>query len=201
MDRSTRRQRGPAPIPEPVSETIDCPWQARLRPLLTMVAPAVLVATAFMVPAQFSAYWPGLVLVAAGQGFRLWAAGCLHKDQEVTDRGPFACTRNPLYVGSFTIGVGQCLMSGLWWTLLLLPLFWLVYYPTIRYEEQSLRRRFGEAYAAYSSRTPRVVPRLPPLGLLRAGFSWRQLLTNREYEALLANAAAAVLFALAGRVG
>jgi len=186
---------------EELSVKTGMPWPARHRTALTVALPGVLVAAAFLHPAQFHLLWPGAAVALLGQSLRLWAAGCLHKDSEITTRGPFAFTRNPLYLGSFVIGLGHCLMSGLLWSAVLLPLFWAVYHPTIRHEEGFLRRKFGEAYDAYCHQTPRLFPRVPPRELLRTGFSWSQLRRNREYEALIANAVAALLFALAARGG
>lgn len=177
------------------------PWPARHRTALTVAIPGLLVALAFLLPAQFRLFWPGLCVSILGQAIRLWSAGCLHKDERVIDTGPFACTRNPLYVGSFVVGIGHCLMSGLYWSFLLLPLFWAIYYPTVRHEERFLQTKFGPAFEAYCARVPRIVPRWPGLAALRVGFACSQVAGNREYEALAANALAAGLFALAGAGG
>jgi protein-S-isoprenylcysteine O-methyltransferase Ste14 len=51
--------------------------------------------------ARPSMFWAGVALFALGSALRWWAAGTLHKDQEVTTGGPYAVARHPLYVGSF----------------------------------------------------------------------------------------------------
>ena len=177
------------------------PWTARHRTALTVAIPVLLVVAAFVLPLQFRWFWPGLAVAALGQSIRLWAAGCLQKDSEITIRGPFACTRNPLYVGSFVVGVGHCLMSGWYWSFVLLPLFWGIYYPTVRHEEGFLRKKFGEAFDDYCSQVPRFRPRWPGASRLRTGFAWAQLRANKEYEALIANTVASALFWLAQRGG
>ena len=49
---------------------------------------------------------PGFVLVAVGEGVRVWAAGHLRKTQEVTTTGPYAYVKNPLYLGTLLILIG-----------------------------------------------------------------------------------------------
>src|SRR5262245_6566966 len=54
----------------------------------------------------------GLPLIAAGGALRTWAAGHLLKTRELTMTGPYAFTRNPLYVGTLLIGIGFGLLTG-----------------------------------------------------------------------------------------
>ena len=62
------------------------------------------------------------------------------------------------------------------------PLIYALFYgPAIRHEDAKLRRRFGEAWCAWSRHTPALLPaRLPsgPLHLRR--WSVRQVLRNGE---------------------
>jgi hypothetical protein len=46
---------------------------------------------------------------------RAWASGHIRKNQTLAVSGPYAYTRNPLYLGSLILGVGFCIASGVWW--------------------------------------------------------------------------------------
>ena len=128
----------------------------------------------------------GLPFVIAGVWIRFWAAGHIRKSREITTSGPYARTRNPLYVGSFFLGIGFCIQSAI---LFLLPLFvivfFLIYYPVMRQEEWELERVFGEEYAGYRAHIPLFMP-LPGRKMkTRRRFSLSQALGNREYNAPL----------------
>ena len=75
----------------------------------------------------------GLALAAAGLALRLWASGHLEKGTRLAARGPYRWTRNPLYLGSFLMGLGFTLAAVNVWLLgLLLFHFLLIYIPVIR---------------------------------------------------------------------
>ncbi len=131
--------------------------------------------------------WEGVLLVCAGEGLRLWAAGHLRKDQVLTTGGPYAFVRNPLYIGSLTIATGFALMLRSF--LLLVPLlcgFVLAYRAETRREEKVLRQKFGSAFDQYRGAVPAWIPRLSryPQASLEP-FRWRRVLRNREYSAVL----------------
>lgn len=131
--------------------------------------------------------WWGVLLVCAGQGLRLWAAGHLRKDEILTTGGPYAFVRNPLYLGSLAIAAGFALMLRSF--LLLVPLltgFALAYGAETRREEKVLREKFGAVFDQYREAVPAWIPRLsrypqasPEL------FRWHRVLRNREYNAVL----------------
>ena len=127
----------------------------------------------------------GVVLVLAGVFLRAWAAGVVHKNEELATSGPYSLTRHPLYVGSFTIAVGVFVVLGdLRGATVLLLLFLLLYLPKIRWEEDTLRGRYGAAWDAYCARTALVGPRtLRPS--LRTTWSVRRWVANGEYRALV----------------
>ena len=136
----------------------------------------------------------GGVLATVGIAIRAWAAGTIEKERELATTGPYAHTRNPLYLGSLLIGAGVTVGGGRWEFALLFGLFFVfVYGRTIRREVDRLSERFGGRYAAYASHVPLFVPRVAPYrarplpGQLSAdeGFSLGQWRRNREYEALV----------------
>ena len=110
----------------------------------------------------------------------------MKKDTELAVTGPYAYTRNPLYLGSIVMAFGFAAASrSLWITLLLALLFILIYAPTIYGEEQFLRSTFP-AYESYAQRVPRLLPRFTPAGIPGDGsFSGALYLQHREFNSLL----------------
>jgi len=126
------------------------------------------------------------VLVCAGEAIRLWAAGHLQKEQVMTTGGPYRMIRNPLYLGSFLIAIGFCLIAGsLWIWIFLIAYFLLCYIPVIRFEESILQEKFGRGYSEYATTVPALypTPRLYPESTTK--FSWKQVLRNKEYNAVI----------------
>jgi len=131
----------------------------------------------------------GAGLVIAGLVVRGLASGHIQKNAALATTGPYAYTRNPLYLGSILIAVGF-LVSALDApiTFATAVLFVVIYLPVIRAEEAYLRSAFAE-YADYSANVPRLLPRLTPY---RAGttegqgeFSRALYMRHREYNAIL----------------
>lgn len=111
---------------------------------------------------------PGLLAVGGAVAFlgvviRAWAAGCIRKDQELATTGPYAHTRNPLYLGSLFIGAGVTLAGGRWYFVVLFLLFFAVIYRrTMLDEEEGLEEEFGDTYRRYREAVPALLPRLTP---------------------------------------
>jgi protein-S-isoprenylcysteine O-methyltransferase Ste14 len=130
----------------------------------------------------------GIALALAGEAVRVWASGHLDKDRRLTTTGPYALTRNPLYFGSFVVGLGFCVASGrpLFLALLLL-LFRFVYVPVMRREAARLESAYPEAYGRYAARVPLFLPRrASPDGAAEGeSFSWDRVVRNREHVTLL----------------
>lgn len=130
--------------------------------------------------------WPSLILVVVGEGLRIWAAGHLEKDKMLTTGGPYRWIRNPLYLGSFLIALGFCLVAGsLWIWILVAAYFVLCYLPVIRYEETFLAEKFPEDYPKYAEAVPGLYPGLKGYKKSSSKFSVRQAIKNKEYNALL----------------
>ena len=142
-----------------------------------------------------------LLLVVPGIWLRAYASGYVKKNAELTITGPYAHTRNPLYVGSMLIAFGFALASrSLWIAIALILLFALIYLPVIRSEEAFLRSKFT-SFDAYAARVPRLVPRLTPAAtdsLDSGSFSPDLYKKHREYNALIG--AVAIYAALALRI-
>lgn len=124
----------------------------------------------------------GAILMALGEAWRLWGvatAGTVTRRrsrnvQTLVAHGPFAWSRNPLYVGNFLIWMGVIALSGvLWFLSIAVALFALEYFYIVRYEEGVLESIFGQTYLDYKARTPRWIPR-PPAGGSAGEFRWAE---------------------------
>lgn len=126
----------------------------------------------------------GAAVAAVGLGLRAWASGHVSKAAEITRSGPYAYTRNPLYLGSIVIALGFAVAArSAWIAAGMLVLFLAVYIPVIRWEEAWLRTHL-DGFDEYAARVPRLLPQLTPAGT-PGTFSRERYLKHREYNALL----------------
>lgn len=133
----------------------------------------------------------GLPLVVAGEALRVWSSGTLEKNVVIASDGPYAYTRNPLYVGNFIIGLGFVVMGhNAWLGAAFFLLFPMIYVPTVQEEERFLRAKFGEVYDRYAERVPRFVPRWTPGVAAGRRFRWELVTFHREHRTWYGLAAA-----------
>jgi protein-S-isoprenylcysteine O-methyltransferase Ste14 len=132
----------------------------------------------------------GLAVCGGGVLLRLWSMGILHKKGALARTGPYAYTRNPLYLGTLSIGLGLAMAATSPWSLALMLCYWrlftYLYGHQIRWEEHRLRPRFGAAYDEYLLNVPRFWPRLSPWRKegVRARFSVGWMFHNRALPLL-----------------
>ncbi len=178
-------------------------WQRvarRIRvPLGFMTAALYLYELWRRAPLPAAILW-SLALVVPGLWLRGYAAGYVKKNRELTQTGPYAHVRNPLYLGSMLIAFGFALALLSWPVALVLAIgFLIIYVPVIASEERFLRATFPD-FEAYCSRVPRLIPRATPgaaaAGVHSAhsgnvtevpsgGFSLALYRKHREYNALI----------------
>jgi protein-S-isoprenylcysteine O-methyltransferase Ste14 len=134
--------------------------------------------------------WIGLgsAFIVTGIAVRAAASGHIRKNRELTTTGPYAYTRNPLYLGSILIAVGFVLAARNWWIALgALLMFGIIYVPVIRDEETYLRSTFP-GYREYAASVPRFFPRLTAYrqgATQSSGYSRELYLRHREYNSVL----------------
>ena len=165
-------------------------WQKiarRVREPLGFVVAAIFLV--FARPSWHTQAW-SLLLVLPGLWLRGYAAGYVKKNAELTRTGPYAYTRNPLYLGSMGIAAGFAVAAGqLWLGVLLVVMFLVIYVPTILSEENFLRGAFP-SFDEYAQRVPRLLPRLTAARFANANagggqFSAERYRHHREYNALM----------------
>ncbi len=168
-------------------------WIVRKRITISMLAFTLLIAFNLLVrqtvphsPAEISNPWAvfGLALVVCGVSIRSWAAGTLHKNGELTQIGPYALVRNPLYLGSFSMMFGFCVLmrDPLSAAFVSGPML-LLYRSKILAEEANLSQWFADQWPTYAQTTPRIIPRRLSSRMI-GGWSLRMWWKNREYRAL-----------------
>ena len=130
-----------------------------------------------------------LLLVVPGLWLRAYASGYVKKNRELAQTGPYAYTRNPLYLGSILIAAGFAVALLSWpVAAMLTAMFLIIYVPVIASEERFLRTTFPE-FSEYCRRVPRLIPRLIPARTLTevssGKFSADLYLRHREYNSFI----------------
>lgn len=135
---------------------------------------------------ELTALIVGGAVALVGLLIRAWASGHIRKNQNLAVSGPYAYTRNPLYLGSFVLGLGFTIASGVWWLgLIFAVLFLSIYLPVMRVEANDLIGLFGAEYAEYARRVPLFFPRPTGYKARNAKFDVNLYLRYREYRAAL----------------
>jgi protein-S-isoprenylcysteine O-methyltransferase Ste14 len=104
-------------------------------------------------------YAIGVVLVILGTALHFASKCCLRQNEALTLSGPYRFVRNPFYLANLIVECGLLAMIGNpWVAAAYLALWFWIYGSTIRSEEATLARLFGEQFAAYCRRVPRLFP-------------------------------------------
>lgn len=140
----------------------------------------------------------GGAVAIVGAALRVWAAGHIDKGKVLAQSGPYALTRNPLYLGSFLMALGILAAGQGYWLLLPLGLFFLlVYYPVMKAEEMELLQGYGQEFVSYAHRVPFFFPRLRCTGTdPTSAFLWTRVLKNREHQTVAGLLAAGTVLIL-----
>lgn len=132
----------------------------------------------------------GSGIVLLGEMARIWSSGYIDKNRALATAGPYAHTRNPLYIANLLLLIGFCVMAGNPWVgLLALLTFAMIYRPVICEEARYMDELFGKAYRQWSAEVPLFLPRLTPCPNADGTFSWPLVVKHREHK----NAAAFLL--------
>ena len=133
----------------------------------------------------------GAIISIIGILIRAWSSGHIRKNQNLAVSGPYSYTRNPLYLGSFLLGVGFTVASGVWWlALIFVALFLGIYLPVMRVEAEDLTAMFGADFEEYKENVPLFFPRFAAWKKSVEKFDFQLYLRYREYRAALGMVAA-----------
>jgi protein-S-isoprenylcysteine O-methyltransferase Ste14 len=143
-------------------------WISRRRGLLSVVLGLIALGYALwgkagpmdLLGPGASPYWLlPCALAVAGAGVRIWGAGNLAKNKEVTRTGIYRMVRHPLYLGNCLIFLAFLItLDGLLvGSLLFLGVLLFLHYPPMLQEEARLAQEYPEQYAAMKG-TPRLLP-------------------------------------------
>lgn len=139
----------------------------------------------------------GLGIAFLGVLLRAWACGHLRKTEDLDVSGPYAYTRNPLYLGTFIIAFGFGVASGSWWLSLIAAAYiGSIYLPVMNVEAFELEGRLGEEYREYAAHVPILIPRLTPWKNSHRPFDFQLYLKNGEYNAAIGLAVAAAFLSV-----
>jgi len=131
----------------------------------------------------------GTPLIVLGLLIRGSASGTLRKNEQLATTGPYAYTRNPLYLGSVIMAVGFAIAAkNLWIVLIMTAMFLAIYLPVIRAEESYLAQNFPE-FSDYAHRVPRFIPRLSRGSRTPSSFTWDLYCRHREYNSVVGSLA------------
>lgn len=146
---------------------------------------AGLIVVVFAAPTEGSLALGG-ALALAGETIRIWASGHIQKTLALATGGPYAHTRNPLYVGSVIMAAGLLVAAFHPAAVAAGAIYLGVFYPTIIREEAAfLRSKFGDAYDAWAREVPLFLPRLTPGGPRETRFETARLLANHEWRTVI----------------
>ena len=140
----------------------------------------------------------GSIVAAVGLLIRAWASGHIRKGATLAVTGPYAHTRNPLYLGSLFLAVGFSIAGGVWWLPILGAVLFLgIYIPVLSVEADDMRRQFHSEYDEYAANAPILIPRATPWRRDDGNWDSGLYLQYREYRAALG--AAAIIAILAAK--
>lgn len=120
------------------------------------------------VPAALTAYVLGLMMVAAGLGFAMWArvhfgrnwsaTVTVKQDHELIRTGPYGLVRHPIYTGLLLALLGTAVGIGEWRGLVAFASFMIGFLFKLKAEERFMTETFGEQYNRYRAEVPALIP-------------------------------------------
>src|SRR6266571_2174936 len=129
----------------------------------------------------------GALIGGIGLWVRAYAAGHLHKQEVLTVTGPYAYTRNPLYLGSAVLTLGTGIATRSWISALILIVYFAIFYFIVmRRVAGELHVRHGAFFEEYARAVPLFIPRLTAAkisGEFAASPCFAQYKRNHEWQA------------------
>lgn len=151
--------------PLPASDYLKNAWA--LRRLISIGITILFLFQIYTGPPKHSPWFtPGSIVFFAGIALASWAKYTMRnnwgepgqhdstKQQQLVTNGPFAYSRNPIYIGLLLIVIGFELAVGSTLIVLSIPLAYLIHRAVLK-EESLLLKHFGKQYADYQKRVKR----------------------------------------------
>ena len=127
----------------------------------------------------------GTLLIFLGELIRFVSSGTLKKFEGVTRNGIYEYTRNPLYIGSFILGSGACIISrDMIFSTVFFVFFIILYSRVILREERYLVGRYEDDYIRYLEEVPRIIPRRMNIKFIFSETSPALAIKNKEGKTL-----------------
>ena len=129
----------------------------------------------------------GLILIMMGESIRIWAAGHLQKNENLTVTGPYAYVKNPLYIGSIFITAGFCILADNIYLLAAVTFIFCFHYIPYkkRVEGDRLKKIFGSRFEDYDQEVPDYLPRRTPYSKEKVSWQFKFFIENSEEGILL----------------
>ena len=104
-------------------------------------------------------FFPAICISLFGELLQIWCFSSLDKNKKLTIKGPYAFTRNPMYIGRFFVFFGFLLLTGdIWLIAIYLFLYYFYVINRIKREEARLCSIFGKSYENYCRQVNRFLP-------------------------------------------
>lgn len=172
-------------------------WGKRAQKLRVPAGTLLGVVFLLLMHPSYRSLWIGGVVTLLGASLRIWASGHLEKGRVLAREGPYALTRNPLYLGSFLMALGILLAGQGYWLLIPFVLFYLtLYFPVMRAEEAELLQGHGDRFVEYSRQVPLFFPSLTRFRQSASNFLWARVIRNREHRTVFGLLAAEAFLVL-----
>ncbi len=121
-------------------------------------------------PPTIIAYWLGLLMLAVGIAFAVWARRYLGRNwsgtvtvkqnHELIRSGPYRLVRHPIYTGLLLAILGTAVAFGEWRGLLAFALLTGSLLLKLRIEERFMSESFPKEYARYRAEVPALIPHI-----------------------------------------
>jgi protein-S-isoprenylcysteine O-methyltransferase Ste14 len=155
----------------------------------TIVAGIIGIILFYLAEPTVAWFIPGALVTVGGEALRLWAAGHLRKNKQLTTTGPYAYVKNPLYIGTLFITMGYSAMARNGYILLAGFVWFFIWYAPYKkkQENEKLISSFGDAWKTYDKAVPDYLPRISPYpGKGTNRWSWDVVKENSEHETAVA---------------
>ena len=152
----------------------------RYRAFVGMVA---LVAVLYLSEPSALSIGIGFFFIVFGMAFRAWSAGYILKNEVLATKGPYELTRNPLYFGSFLLGLGIAIGGNNYSSYIIFFVYYFSFFPFLMMvEHKRLKEQFGREYEEWYNKSNSFFPKIKKVK--QFNFNISHYMKNKEYKGL-----------------